>query len=412
MIFGVLLGLGIAALAGAARWALAPSARSRAADEQVALVAAAVGGVSSELAAELAAEREQMRNATIEAVIAVAGETLGGHTRQASHELDLRSRSFDEKVATMSRELRQVTDLVASLQKEKAEQHGQLQQGLSETLRASAALTDTTQRLHEALANSRARGQWGERMAEDVLRTAGFVEGLNYSKQTTLAGGGRPDFTFLLPRDRVLHMDVKFPLDNYLRLLDAEREDDKAAFTKSFLRDVRARLKELSNRDYLDPDTTVGYVLLFIPNEAVYGFVHEADPHLLDDALARQVVLCSPCTLFAVLGVVRQAVDSFLLSRTSDEILQCLTGFTKQWVAFSEKLDRLGAQVDTVQRTYDDLAGTRRRQLQKQLDQVEVLRRAKHLDELGASPGVIDAGLSADDGRDPPTGLAVVERAS
>ena len=60
------------------------------------------------------------------------------------------------------------------------------------------------------------RGQWGERMAEDVLRLAGFVENVNYRKQVQIEGGtGRPDYTFELPKGHVLYMDVKFPLAAY-----------------------------------------------------------------------------------------------------------------------------------------------------------------------------------------------------
>ena len=85
------------------------------------------------------------------------------------------------------------------------------------------ALTEHTRQLREALASQKVRGQWGERMAEDVLRLAGFLEGVNYRQQATLAGsGGRPDYTFLLPNGLVMHMDVKFPLDNYVRFLEAD----------------------------------------------------------------------------------------------------------------------------------------------------------------------------------------------
>ena len=83
-----------------------------------------------------------------------------------------------------------------------------------------------------------ARGQWGERMAEDVLQLAGFLEGINYHKQREI-DTGIPDFTFLLPDGLSLHMDVKFPLDNDLRYLDAERTDS-AAVRYDFLRDVWA----------------------------------------------------------------------------------------------------------------------------------------------------------------------------
>ena len=62
------------------------------------------------------------------------------------------------------------------------------------------ALSEHTQQLREALASSKVRGQWGERMAEDVLRLAGFLEGVNYRRQATLdERGGRPDYTFLMP---------------------------------------------------------------------------------------------------------------------------------------------------------------------------------------------------------------------
>ena len=109
-----------------------------------------------------------------------------------------------------------------------------------------------------------------------MLRAAGMIEGVNYRKQTAIAGGTIPDVTFLLPRDVLLHMDVKFPVDNYLRHLEAASDSERAATRTQFLRDVRARVKELTTRGYADPSTTAGYVLLFIPNESVYAFIQEA----------------------------------------------------------------------------------------------------------------------------------------
>ena len=84
-------------------------------------------------------------------------------------------------------------------------------------------------------------GQWGERMAEDVLRLAGFTEHVNYRKQTQVAGGtGRPDYTFDLPKGHVLYMDVKFPLASYLRYLEVGTDAERQAHLKRFLADVRA----------------------------------------------------------------------------------------------------------------------------------------------------------------------------
>ncbi len=315
----------------------------------------------------------QAQAAAVETVLALASDKLGAHLQAGTQHTDLRNDAITRELAGLGNELARVTSLVATLQKERAEQHGQLVAGLAQHARTSADLAATAQSLRAALSSPKARGQWGERMADDVLRLAGLVEGVSYRKQTATAAGTIPDVTFLLPGGRLLHMDVKFPIDNYLRVLDATNEAEERASTAAFLRDVRNRIKELSGRGYIEAGVTLDYVLAFIPNEAVYGFVHEHDPGLVDVALRQRVVLCSPFTLFAVLAVIRQAVEQSALERRSDEILTALSGFSQQWERFGDALDGLGRRLESTQRAYEDLAGPRRRQLQRTLDRVDVL---------------------------------------
>ena len=192
-----------------------------------------------------------------------------------------------------------------------------------------------TQQLREALASSKARGQWGERMAEDVLRLAGLLEGVNYRKQAHARGSrGRPDYTFLLPNGLVHAHGREVPA-RQLRALPRSRPTTSSAssYRDQFLRDVRDRVKELTTRGYLDAaDDTVDCLLLFIPNEQVYAFVQEHDRDASSTTrCAHKIVLCSPLTLYAVLAVVRQAVDNFQLERTSNEILGLLGEFSLQW---------------------------------------------------------------------------------
>jgi len=215
-----------------------------------------------------------------------------------------------------------------------------------------------------------------------------MVEGVTYRKQTGIAGGAIPDVTFLLPGGRVLHMDVKFPVDNYLRHLEAATDAERDLHAKAFLRDVRGRVKELSTRTgYIDADTTLDEVLLFIPNESVWAFIHERDPQLIDVALGQKVVLCSPVSLFAVLAVIRQAVEQTRLARTSNEILECLAGFGQQWTKFSESLDGVVRKFDSAQRGLEEVTGPRRRQLERQLDRIEDLRANRGLPELPQALG-------------------------
>jgi DNA recombination protein RmuC len=285
-----------------------------------------------------------------------------------------------EQLAVMSARLEALTATVSGVERERSRDHGELREQVAAAARQASALGETAGALRQALANPKVRGQWGERMAEDVLRAAGLVEGVSYVKQRTLAGGTIPDITFLLPQDLVLHMDVKFPVAGYLRCLDAATEQEAAAHRSAFLRAVRERVNELTGRSYVDPAAgTVDYVLCFIPNESVYAFIHEHDPDLLEYALARKVVCCSPLTLFAVLAVIRQAVDAFAVQRTSDEVISTLAGFTDQWERFCGAMDKVGRSFEAVQRSWDELAGPRRRALEKRLDRVEELRQSRGL---------------------------------
>src|SRR5712691_294112 len=305
---------------------------------------------------------------------------------RATSELDGKKGLIDQQLVSMTGELGKVSDLVREREHDRHKAFGALTNELQRQHEGLNALSENTHQLREALANSRARGQWGERMAEDVLQLAGFLEGVNYRKQATLAGAGRPDYTFLLPNGLVMHMDVKFPLDNYVRYLEATNDVERTRTRDQFLRDVRDRVKELTTRGYLDAaDETVDCLLLFIPNEQVYAFVQEHDRDAIDDAMRHKIVLCSPLTLYAVLAVVRQAVDNFRLERTSDQILKLLCEFSLQWEKYSTQLDRVQQRFDGVAKEYTALMTTRHRALQRPLDKIDSLR-------LG-EPALVDPGI-------------------
>ena len=218
-------------------------------------------------------------------------------------------------------------------------------------------------------------------MAEDVLRLAGFIEGINYCKQKTLAESGRrPDFTFMLPKGLTLNMDVKFPYDNYISWLEAPNENERTRFCKAFMKDVRIKIKEVAGRDYIDPgQSTVDYALLFIPNDQIFAFIHEQEPSILDDGLRQRVIFCSPVTLYAVLAVIRQAVDNFTLEQTSNEILSLFGAFKKQWEEFLKKLEHLGKQIEGAHDDYESLISTRRRRLDKPLERIEEIRTLRNI---------------------------------
>ncbi len=366
-------------------------------------------GFAQELLQQAGQDRERERSAVLEnvktAFAALSREALSHNTDdflklattkldkqadQVDQTLENKKKLIDARLEEMGAKLKGLSDLVHTSDKQRAEAHGALTSQIKQATQVTNRLQDTTARLQEALANPQRRGQWGERMAEDVLRLAGMIEGVNYQKQRTLATGNRPDFTFLLPGNQCVHMDVKFPLGNYLLMLEASDDTARASYETKFLRDVRSRIKEVTTRDYIDPAAgTVDYVLVFIPNEQVYGFIHQSDASLLDDALRSKVVLCSPLTLYAILAVIRHAVDNFHLQQGAEQILTLLKEFRKQWEKYVQGMDRMGDRLEAAMKEYDQLVKTRTRQLERQLDKIDDLRTTRsgdpvsRLDDLG-----------------------------
>jgi len=379
---------------------------------------------ASELAGELFRESETLRKEERDAVIENLKASFGNLSLDAlnkttehvirltegkfiserelhTKELDLKKGLIDQQLERMTKELENVSKLMNNLEKDRENKFGDLSRSLEETGKRTSDLITTTNSLREALAHTKTRGQWGERMAEDVLRLAGFVENINYVKQKSVGeSGGVPDFTFHLPRDLTLNMDVKFPFDNYMRYLDAENDSDRETYRRNFLRDVRDRIKEVATRDYINPEqNTVDYVLLFIPNEQIYAFIHEQDTTLLDDGLKLRVIVCSPLTLFAVLAVIRAAVDNFALEKTTNRILSLFGSFGKQWGKFVDSLEKVGKHINQTHNEYEKLITTRRRQLERPLKKIDELRthRGLPVENFDDSGYVLSEGDAEDD---------------
>lgn len=322
-----------------------------------------------------------MRNS--EQFMRLAGESLSKQAELGGKDLENKKGMIDQTLAVIRQELEKTQTRIIALEKDREQKYGELTSQLRIAAERTAELQATTSQLREALANTKRRGQWGERMAEDILAFIGFKEGVNYHKQKMLASSSSiPDYTFILPDGLKVNMDVKFPLDNYVKFLEAESASEKSALRLQFMKDVRARVREVTRREYINPeDNTIDYVIVFIPNEQIYSFVQEHDALILDDALRSKVILCSPITLYAVLAVIRQSVDNFNLKRTTGDILSLYNEFGKQWRAYVECYEKLGKKIADVQGEYDNLRGTRTNMVERPLRKIEALRESQGISE-------------------------------
>ena len=310
--------------------------------------------VFKSLASDIAKEnREDFLN--------LAGEKFKDISKQADENLTKKKELIDQNLGDMKKTLKSLHDQSVTLS-------GNLETSSKETQK----LQESTSKLREILSSSQKRGQWGERMVEDILDFIGFMEDKNYVKQTQVESGEKPDYTFFLPKEKKLNMDVKFPLASYERYINSELDEEQESHKKDFLRDVKLHIKAIASRAYVNPgEGTLDYVLMFIPNESIYGFINQEDTQLIDYALEKKVLLCSPLTLYAMLSLIYQATRNFAMEEKATEVMNLLNAFRLQWDKYVEVMDKMGRSLETAQKDYDTMVGTRKNQLEKPLSKIE-----------------------------------------
>ena len=324
---------------------------------------------------------------------------------------DLADQAKDDRQDAISTAARQVGEVIDTTKKQIDEKMGRLETEISKLREANsekfgnvdtavAGLAQQTQALNKVLSSSQGRGNWGEKMLVDILMQAGFERGINYEMQEKLEAGGKPDFTFHLPPDRVLYLDSKFPMENYLKYFEAQDDNTRKIMKDAFIKNVEDRVKELQDRDYVHQSNAnaLDYVLLFIPNEGVLGFIQQHKPSLIDEAVAKRVVLCSPLTLYAFLGVVRQATASFAMEQNANEVLRLLTNFGKAWGNYVKNLKEISGHFEKMQKKLKAVTtGRVFSAVNKPLREIEELAKSRGISSDNSAMQELDAALAEAD---------------
>ena len=302
-------------------------------------------------------------------------------SREMGNAIGLAKKQIDETVGRVEAELDR-------LREANSEKFGNVDNAVSRLSEQAAALT-------KVLSSAQGRGNWGERMLEDILSNSGFKKGTNYDVQETLSEGGRPDYSFYLPPNRVVYLDSKFPLENYLKYCDAKDEATRKIYRENFLKNVEQRVKELEKRDYANQGDrqALDSVLLFIPNDGVVAFIQENKPMLIDEAARKKVVFCSPLTLYMFLSMMHQAASSFYMEQNANEVLRLLGRFDKAWLAYVKYVNGIFTNFNNLQTKLKAITkGKIFRGVETVLQDVREVAQARGI-EADASGAVIVEGL-------------------
>jgi DNA recombination protein RmuC len=295
-----------------------------------------------------------------------------GETFQALADASLRSnqssfldaaRSTLETVrAEMSGDLRPLNDSLGKLQAQVRELELAREKVFGSLGQQLQSLAKETLTLSTALRSPQARGRWGEVTLRRVAELSGMVKNCDFQEQETRdtdSGRIRPDMIVRLPGGRSLVVDAKVPLTAYL---DAVSTNDEAARRLSLVRhgqQVAEHVRQLSGKQYwaqFQPAPEL--VVLFLPGDHFFSAALETNPSLIEDALARKVVIATPVTLISVLKGIAYGWTQEQLAENAEEIRRVASELYERVQTVFEYYADTGRQLEKTVECYNRSVGS------------------------------------------------------
>ena len=253
----------------------------------------------------------------------------------------------------------------------------QVYKGLGEMQNLATGVGD----LKKVLSNVKTRGVLGEIQLERILEQFLGVE--QYSKNVITKKGSREtvEFAIKLPgKDEVnesiyLPLDAKFPLDIYNKLIDAYEEGNQNLIdsaSKELERFIKKSAKDIRDK-YIDPPNTTEFGILFLPTEGLYAEVIKRQQLVEDLQRDYKINITGPTTLIALLNSLQMGFKTLAIEKHSSEVWKVLGAVKTEFTKFEAVLNAAQSKLNQASSEIDKLVGTRTRQINRKLKNVEQL---------------------------------------
>jgi DNA recombination protein RmuC len=294
------------AAAAAAETARAVSASElelmRRSDEDVRLAAEQERQRLAGTFAELSAEALQKNN---EQFLALAETKLSQAQTAAQGDLTQRQQAIAQLLGPLSETLARYELGLKQIEVERKGAYEGLSEKVAQLTLGNEQLQKETRNLVTALRSPQTRGRWGEIQLRRVVEMAGMIEHCDFDEQVsteTDEGRLRPDMIVHVPGGGEIVVDAKVPLDAFLKLIDADTDEDRRIHQAAHARQLRTHVDQLSKKEYWKQfGQAPQQVVAFIPGDQLLSAAYESDPTLQEHAMANNVLLTTPTMLIALL---------------------------------------------------------------------------------------------------------------
>ncbi len=331
------------------------------------------GSSTSPSGHEFAAIAQDVLRSTQEQFLLLASEKLKNDTALARNDLEHKKDTIEQMIGEMRKDLLASKELLKESDSARITSFSALAKELEMNKGAVSDLKSTTDDLKRILSNNQLRGAFGEQVAENLLKMAGFVVGQDYVfNKAQDTEDTRPDFTVMLPDGTKINIDAKFPYSALVKMSETENAGEKEQYRKQFAIDVKQKVKQVASRGYINPEEhTVDFVILFIPNEMIFSFIYDQLNDLWEDAMRQKVIFAGPFSFTAILRMVKQAHSNFRYQENLHQVISLIQKFETEYEKYSTAIDTLGDRIQSAAKQFEVVSSTRSRALGRVIDQIK-----------------------------------------
>jgi DNA recombination protein RmuC len=378
LLIGLIVGAGLLALAVRARWRSLAREAARAGELERDLIRArsdlehereraeerlaTIRDAQERLSASFKALSAEALQSSMAQLSELAKAQLKAAEAEARGDLDKRQQAVEQLVAPLKEQLGRVDTQLLKLDQERRESRGRLEAQLRSLAEAGEKLRTETGALVTALRKPNTRGQWGQMQLRNVVELAGMVRHCDFVEQSSLPGDEsvlRPDLVVSMPGGKHVVVDAKAPLQGVLDAYEARDEEEREQHLRAHARLLRKHVKALAEKAYWHQlDSAPDFVVMFLPGEHLYGAALDADPGLLEDAMAQRVLIATPTTLLALLRAVAYGWQQERVAESAQAISELGRDLHTRIVKLSSLLATLGTRLNSAVKAYNETVGS------------------------------------------------------
>lgn len=264
--------------------------------------------------------------------------------------------SLESIVNPFKEQLRDFKVQVDTVYDRESKDRSMLKQELLTLKEMNTQISKETTNLTKALkGENKTMGNWGEMILEKVLEASGLRINNEFTREVSLKDDTgktyRPDAIVHLPNARDVIIDAKTSLVSYERYLSSNSKED----LKGHIDSINSHINGLAEKRYtkLEGINSLDFIFMFVPIESSLTLALKEDPELFNKAYKNNIFLVSPSSLLIGLRTVENTWKHKKQEDNVKKIVAKAGTMYDKFIGFVNDIEKLGAQLETVNKTFD-----------------------------------------------------------